>query len=117
MTNKHKRFLKHLMIFLIIVGSIYGCAIYFALQEVKQEKEYRQRKKELREKNNQSLPTPQQDKDNIKDCRKTIERHIGVYDDDYNDPYDDPDFDDLIPGEEYDEEFIDRSQGDPELYE
>ena len=37
------------------------------------------------------------------------------YDDD-SDPYDDPDFDDLIPGEEYDEEFIDRSTGDPELY-
>ena len=37
-------------------------------------------------------------------------------DDDDRDPYDDPDFDDLIPGEEYDEEFVDRSQGDPELY-
>lgn len=36
--------------------------------------------------------------------------------DTYDDPYDDPDFDDLIPGEEYDEEFVDRSQGDPELY-
>ena len=40
---------------------------------------------------------------------------IGTDDDD-RDPYDDPDFDDLIPGEEYDEEFVDRSQGDPELY-
>ncbi|MBR1793585.1 MAG: hypothetical protein IJ764_08120 [Bacteroidales bacterium] len=38
-------------------------------------------------------------------------------DDDDVDPYDDPDFDDLIPGEEYDEEFVDRSIGDPELYE
>lgn len=32
------------------------------------------------------------------------------------DPYDNPDFDDLIPGEEYDEEFVDRSEGDRELY-
>lgn len=32
------------------------------------------------------------------------------------DPYDNPDFDDLIPGEEYDEEFVDRDEGDPELY-
>ena len=32
------------------------------------------------------------------------------------DPYDDPDFDDLFPGEEYDEEFVDRDMGDPELY-
>jgi len=32
------------------------------------------------------------------------------------DPYEDPDFDDLFPGEEYDEEFVDRSKGDPELY-
>ena len=37
--------------------------------------------------------------------------------DPYDDPYDDPYFDDLIPGDEYDEEFIDRSTGDPELYE
>ena len=37
-------------------------------------------------------------------------------DDDDIDPYEDPDFDDLFPGEEYDEEFIDRSTGDPELY-
>ena len=33
-----------------------------------------------------------------------------------DDPYDNPDFDDVIPGEEYDEEFVDRSKGDPELY-
>lgn len=32
------------------------------------------------------------------------------------DPYDNPDFDDLIPGEEYDEDFIDHSSGDHELY-
>ena len=32
------------------------------------------------------------------------------------DPYDNPDFDDLFPGEEYDEEFVDRSEGDRELY-
>ncbi|WP_279113056.1 hypothetical protein [Hoylesella timonensis] len=33
-----------------------------------------------------------------------------------SDSYDNPDFDDLIPGEEYDEEFVDRSEGDRELY-
>lgn len=33
-----------------------------------------------------------------------------------SDPYDNPDFDDLIPGEEYDEEFVDRSKVDHELY-
>lgn len=32
------------------------------------------------------------------------------------DLYENPDFDDLFPGEEYDEEFVDRSKGDPELY-
>ena len=39
--------------------------------------------------------------------------------DDENDDDDlleNPDFDDLIPGDEYDEEFVDRSTGDPELY-
>lgn len=35
---------------------------------------------------------------------------------DDDDPLENPDFDDLIPGDEYDEEFIDRSMGDPELY-
>ena len=40
----------------------------------------------------------------------------GEQDDDDIDPYDDPDFDDLFPGDEYDEEFVDRSKGDPELY-
>ncbi len=35
---------------------------------------------------------------------------------DNQDPYDNPDFDDLIPGEEYDERFVDRSTGDFELY-
>ena len=32
------------------------------------------------------------------------------------DPYDNPNFDDLIPGEEYDEEFVDRDEGDLVLY-
>ena len=40
----------------------------------------------------------------------------GIEDEDDIDPYDAPDFDDLFPGEEYDEEFVDRSIGDPELY-
>ena len=35
---------------------------------------------------------------------------------DDNDLLENPDFDDLIPGDEYDEEFVDRSTGDPELY-
>ena len=35
---------------------------------------------------------------------------------DDDDLLENPDFDDLIPGDEYDEEFVDRSTGDPELY-
>ena len=45
-----------------------------------------------------------------------VDDRDGKDDGEDNDPYDDPDFDDLVPGEEYDEEFVDRSKGDPELY-
>ncbi|MBQ9670148.1 MAG: hypothetical protein IJV23_03925 [Prevotella sp.] len=42
--------------------------------------------------------------------------NLATDEDDDGDPYDNPDFDDLFPGEEYDEEFVDRSEGDHELY-
>lgn len=42
--------------------------------------------------------------------------NLATGEDDDGDPYDNPDFDDIIPGEEYDEEFVDRSEGDHELY-
>ena len=52
----------------------------------------------------------------VSNNKRTGSLVIGTDDDDRA-PYDDPDFDDLIPGDEYDEEFVERSQGDPELYE
>lgn len=116
---KHKKFLTNLLISIAIVGSIYGCTIYFALQERKKNEEIHRKDKERRERINQSLRAAQQDRDSIGNTatnRKTAGKFIISSDDDYIDPYEDPDFDDLIPGEEYDEEFIDRSQGDPELY-
>ena len=36
--------------------------------------------------------------------------------DDDEDPLENPDFDDLVPGDEFDEEFVDGSTLDPELY-
>lgn len=75
--------------------------------------------------NRESIPTPSKSDTTAHKTKtntgkvyqiETIKDDDEQDDDDLDeDPYDNPDFDDLFPGEEYDEEFLD-SKGDPELY-
>lgn len=118
-TNRNKKFWNSLLAFLVIMGCIFGCTAYFALQERKQKEEFRRRDNEHRETIRRGLDSIRLHNDSIRKSVSTKKGKGGIIigtDNDDRDPYDDPDFDDLIPGEEYDEEFVDRSQGDPELY-
>src|SRR3712207_4024972 len=110
MKKLFKDFLRGLFISIIILGMIYGCNIYFSLQEHKQRKEWQQ-EEERREKTKKYRDAMQKQRDSIKVSGKLQHSHSiedNVHSDN-QDPYDNPDFDDLIPGEEYDEEFVDRS--------
>ena len=123
MTDEQKKNLSALLIFLFIMVCMVGCLSYVAKQsrgEEEHKAEFRRMDRERRERYEQLHRETQRRTDSIKNTvrnRKPTGKFLGgsYYDDD-RDPYDDPDFDDLIPGEEYDEEFVDRSQGDPELY-
>ena len=95
-------------------GCFVVAAIFFMILAIYQCTAERQAKQNVR----QSAPLPSRP-DTIRHKTKTV---IGIpipTDDEEtdNDLYDNPDFDDLIPGDEYDEEFVDRDEGDPELYE
>ena len=121
MTDKQKKKLIDLLAFLLVMVCIGGCAAYY-IQESKQVEEqkakFRQIDKERREKIEQGLREAQRHRDSVINTvrnRKTTGKFV-VYDDDYRDPYENPNFDDVIPGDEYDEEFL-GSEGDPELYE
>ena len=110
----------------IILGAVYSCTIYLALKERRQKEEWRKRDEERRERIRLGQDAARRYTDSIRRSVR-VKSTMGNsstakgydYDDSdpYDDPYDDPYFDDLIPGDEYDEEFIDRSTGDPELYE
>ena len=118
-TNRNKKFWNNLLAFLVIMGCIFGCTAYFALQERKQKEKFQRWDNERREAIGRGLDTVRLHNDSIRKSVSAKRGNSGIVidtDDDDLDPYDDPDFDDLIPGEEYDEEFVDRSQGAPELY-
>ena len=124
MTDEQKKKLNDLLIFLFVMVCMGGCAAYYVQENkrmAEQKAKFRQIDKERREKIEQGLLEAQRQRDSVINTvrnRKPTGRFFIVDDaKEYRDPYDDPDFDDLIPGEEYDEEFVDRSQGDPELYE
>lgn len=119
MKKLSKEFWRGLWVTALVMGCLYGCTAYYALQERKQKEEFRRRDNEHREAILRGLDSIRLHNDSIRKSVRTKKGKGGITietDDDDRDPYDDPDFDDLIPGEEYDEEFVDRSQGDPELY-
>ena len=119
-SNNRMNFWKNLFVFLIVIGTIYGFTIYFALQERKQKEEWRKSDEERRSRIEKARKLNETHRDSIILSIKKRPRKNDIgemqYKDDDIDPYDNPDFDDLIPGEEYDEEFVDRDTGDPELY-
>ena len=108
-----KNFWRNFLITLSVIGIVYGATAFFALRERKNKELRKKERMELRE--NPLVSTHRE----VIQQRDTLHPKIkdDGDDDDDVDPYDDPDFDDLIPGEEYNEEFVDRSIGDPELYE
>ena len=112
MKKLYKDILLGLFTSIIIVGIIYGSNVYFSLQESKQRKERHKQEEERREKIKKYREILEKQRDSIRVSGKLQHPH-SIEDHDLND---DPDFDDLIPGEEYDEEFVDRTTGDPELY-
>lgn len=119
MKKLSKEFWRDLWVTVLVMGCLFGCTAYYTLQERKQKEEFRRWDNKRRETIQRGLDSIRLHNDSIRKSVSTKkgkgEIIIGTDDDD-RDPYDDPDFDDLIPGEEYDEEFVDRSQGDPELY-
>lgn len=125
MAKLGKQFWKKLLVTIIIIDTAYGITIYFALQERERKQEQRrigaEQQRIREEKDLRWLDSVRHHHDSIANTIKGRERvntnfKNSEQDDDDIDPYDDPDFDDLFPGDEYDEEFVDRSKGDPELY-
>ena len=119
MKKLSKEFWRGLWVTVLVMGCLFGCTAYFALQERKQKEEFRRWDNKRREAVQRGLDSIRLHNDSIRKSVSTKKGKGGIIigtDDDDRDPYDDPDFDDLIPGEEYEEEFVDRSQGDPELY-
>ena len=124
MNKLGKDFWRKLCISAIIIGVAYGLTIYFALQErhhkdeIRRQKVEKQRLFEEKSRWRDSIKHHYDSVANIVNGRKKGNISLGKNEDEDEDidPYEDPDFDDLFPGEEYDEEFVDRSKGDPELY-
>ena len=124
MNKLGKDFWRKLCISAIIIGVAYGLTIYFALQERHHKDEIRRQKVEKQ----RLFEEESRWRDSIKHHHKNVTKTVNGRkkwnissgknedEDEDIDPYEDPDFDDLFPGEEYDEEFVDRSKGDPELY-
>ena len=121
-----KDFWRKLCISAVIIGVAYGLTIYFALQERHHKDEIRRQKVEKQRLFEEESRWRDSIKHHHKNVTKTVNGRkrgnisLGKNEDEDEDedidPYEDPDFDDLFPGEEYDEEFVDRSKGDPELY-
>lgn len=93
-------------------GCFVVAAIFFMVLAIYQCSAEQQTKQNIR----QSTPIPQET-DTIRHKTKTVISISANGEEPYADLYDNPDFDDLIPGDEYDEEFVDHDEGDPELYE
>ena len=126
MAKLGKQFWQKLLVTIIFLSILYGITIYFALQERERNQERRRVEAEQKRIRKEKYLQWRDSFWHYNECiANTIKgRKRGnitskddeLDDDDDIDPYEDPDFDDLFPGEEYDEEFIDRSTGDPELY-
>ena len=125
MAKLGKQFWRNFWITIIIIGTAYAITAFFAIKERERKQEQSKieaEKQRIREE--QSLrwrDSVRHHNDSIANTikgRKRVNFNFknGEQEDDDKDSYDNPDFDDLIPGEEYDEEFVDRSKGDPELY-
>lgn len=129
MDGKQKKKRENLLAGFIIAGTILCCGFLFALMQRRFEEENRQRRIEWQQMFPPSVSTDplaaprRQRADSVQPSagpRRDVRQYlVGTANDEEEDGdlYDDPDFDDLIPGDEYDEEFVDRDQGDPELYE
>ena len=110
MKKPSKKFWHGLLITIIVLGTMYGVAIYMAIDDRKKLEQFHRWDKERYER-------LQKLKGSVRNVQRGGKSHPYVARPETDDdPYDDPDFDDVIPGEEYDEEFVDRSKGDPELY-
>ena len=95
--------------FVIVALFFLGIAVHFCSAE----RERQQVKQTIK----RSSPTPLRTDTTHHKTKRSTNTFIPTDDEEaYEDLYDNPDFDDLIPGDEYDEEFVDRSEGDPELY-
>lgn len=125
MAKLGKQFWQKLLVTIIFLSILYGITIYFALQERKRNQERRRVEAEQQRIREEKYLQWRDSFWHYNECiantikerkRVNITSKDDELDDDDIDPYEDPDFDDLFPGEEYDEEFIDRSTGDPELY-
>lgn len=110
MKKPSKKFWHGLLITIIVLGTMYGVAIYMAIDDRQKQEKFRRWDKERYER-------LQKLKDSVQNVQQDGKPHPYVARPETDDdPYDDPEFDDVIPGEEYDEEFVERSKGDPELY-
>ena len=96
------------------VGCLVVAALFFLVLGVYQCNEDRQAEQKVKP----SATAPLTNTPPVRQKTKTTTNAFTPADDEETDgdPYDNPNFDDLVPGEEYDEEFVDRDEGDPELY-
>ena len=99
---------------IVVLVGFYTCTAYLALRD-------RERQTMIHEQGEEAYGRMRKTIDSVKHLNRSLNksRHKTYLVKDKGedkDLYDNPDFDDLIPGEEFDEEFVDRSEGDPELY-
>ena len=115
MWKPDRNFWRNLLITLIVLGAMFGFTIYFALQDRQRQNEIHNQSEEVYGRMRRAVDSVRHRNDtsfhNSRQQRYMVRDHG-----EETDPYDNPDFDDVVPGEEYDEEFVDRSVGDPELY-
>lgn len=114
MWYQNKTFWRNLMITLVVLVGLYTCTAYFALRERERQTMIHKQGEEVNGRMRKAV-------DSVKHLNQSMKNnsnktYLGKDSGEDKDYYDDPDFDDLIPGEEFDEEFVDRSEGDPELY-
>ena len=115
MRKPGREFWRNLSITLVSGGAMYGFAIYIARQDRTRMNEIHKQSDEVYGKMRRAVDSVKHRKDTM--YKSGSQQKYKIRDSgEGKDPYEDPDFDDLVPGEEYDEEFVDRSEGDPELY-
>lgn len=115
MWKPDRNFWRNLAITVIILGVMYGFTIYNSIQERKRITEIHKQSEEVYGRMRRAVDNMKNKKDTLSRNGQQQKYRIREQNED-TDPYDNPDFDDLVPGEEYDEEFVDRSEVDPELY-